>query len=29
MTLETRDPAHRDEVVAAVRDLGVRVELLR
>jgi threonine dehydratase len=28
ITLETRDPEHREEVVAAVRDLGFRVELL-
>jgi threonine dehydratase len=28
LTLETRDPEHREEVVAAVRDLGFRVELL-
>jgi threonine dehydratase len=28
LTLETRDPEHREEVVAAIRDLGFRVELL-
>ena len=28
LTLETRDPEHREEVVSAVRDLGYRVELL-
>ena len=28
-TLETRDPEHREEVVASIRSLGYRVELLR
>ena len=28
MTLETRDPEHREEVVASIRDRGYRVELL-
>jgi hypothetical protein len=27
LTLETRDPPHRHEVVRALRDLGFRVEL--
>ncbi|HEX2849841.1 MAG TPA: threonine ammonia-lyase [Acidimicrobiales bacterium] len=29
LTLETRDPAHRDETVTALRDAGLRVELVR
>jgi threonine dehydratase len=29
LTLETRDPAHRDEVVGALRDEGYRVDLVR
>ena len=29
LTLETRDPGHRDEVVSALRDEGFRVELVR
>jgi threonine dehydratase len=28
-TLETRDPEHREEIVAAIRNIGFRVELLR
>jgi threonine dehydratase len=29
LTLETRDPVHRDEVVTALRDQGYRVDLVR
>jgi threonine dehydratase len=29
LTLETRDPEHREEVVGSIRNLGFRVELLR
>ena len=29
LTLETRDPEHRDEVVSALRDEGFRVDLVR
>ena len=29
LTLETRDPGHRDEVVTALRDEGYRVDLVR
>ena len=29
LTLETRDPSHREEVVTALRDQGFRVELVR
>jgi threonine dehydratase len=29
LTLETRDPEHREEVVGSLRELGFRVELLR
>ena len=28
LTLETRDPEHRHEVVGAIRKLGFRVELV-
>lgn len=29
LTVETRDPTHRDETVTALRDAGLRVELVR